>query len=198
MSHRGFASPGDGQPNDGPSAVLEKLRIRLLDLTLANRLLNFKQTGPRVVRVIDELPDQLFERLRADEELELLPVPEPPPNHPLRKGAAGAEKGARLVGAATYATEIGFATSYELPSPKRRTAATKHADNAIQTLLFPADLEKILRTLASDSRAALEEKGSNILYLSFGFLEWYEAENSEKASTVDHTPCAHRLATGVW
>src|SRR5688500_20116382 len=47
---------------------LEKLRLRLLDLTLRNRLISFKHSGRdrRYLRVIDELPDELFARLSSD------------------------------------------------------------------------------------------------------------------------------------
>lgn len=194
MGGSGTASPAQGQGQNGqavrstrsegdPATVLERLRTRLLDLTLSNRLLNFKQSGARVVRVIDELPDQLFERLRSGAELEIVPVPEPPRDHPLRARMSGSEKAARLASASAYAAELGLATSFDLPQPSGGAAPDKHADDAVQTLLFPNDLEKALRAIASDARSALEEKGSNILYLIFGFLEWYEAESSERIIT---------------
>ncbi len=42
---------------------LEKLRLRLLDLSGRNRLLNFKfsERSRTQVRLVDELPDQVFE-----------------------------------------------------------------------------------------------------------------------------------------
>ena len=48
---------------------MAKLRLRLLDLTARNPLLNFRHTskGGRLVRVIDELPDALFSRLDDDQ-----------------------------------------------------------------------------------------------------------------------------------
>jgi len=46
---------------------LDALRRRLLDLTTRNPLLAFKHSGRsrRFIRVIDELPDQLYTRLSA-------------------------------------------------------------------------------------------------------------------------------------
>ena len=46
-------------------AALAKLRIKLLDLTNRNRLLNFRfsETSRKLVRVVDALPDELFRRL---------------------------------------------------------------------------------------------------------------------------------------
>ncbi|MBB1364454.1 DUF4011 domain-containing protein [Shewanella sp. SR44-4] len=38
---------------------LQSIRNRLLDLTNRNRLLNFKHTTSGLIRIIDEMPDQL-------------------------------------------------------------------------------------------------------------------------------------------
>ena len=42
---------------------IEAARKNLLDLGLRNRLLNFKIDGQRVIRVFDELPDQVYDTL---------------------------------------------------------------------------------------------------------------------------------------
>lgn len=44
------------------ASTIEKLRLKLLDLSLRNPLLNFKFTK-RTLRLIDELPDQVFSSL---------------------------------------------------------------------------------------------------------------------------------------
>ena len=41
---------------------LEKLRKKLLNLSARNRLLNFKHTKSSSLRIIDEVPNQLFEK----------------------------------------------------------------------------------------------------------------------------------------
>jgi hypothetical protein len=140
--------------------ALAQLRTRLLDLTLTNRLLQFKH-GARTVRVIDELPDQLFARLRNGDELEFVPVPEP---H-VEKGAPAnpRKKPEREAAARAHAQGLGLATGYDLPEPTPGAAPERHTDKSIQTLFFPADLETVLRAIASDARSAIEEKGSNIL-----------------------------------
>ncbi len=48
--------------------TIDKLRLKLLDLTTRNPLISFKHTSRtrRYVRVIDELPNQLFEKLADD------------------------------------------------------------------------------------------------------------------------------------
>src|SRR5713226_545215 len=53
-------------------ATIEKLRTKLLDLSLSNRLLNFKpsEKSKTHIRIIDEIPEILFEKLEAGKELE--------------------------------------------------------------------------------------------------------------------------------
>ena len=55
------------------------LRMRLLDLTNSNRLLNYKfsSRSRRHVRLLNQLPDQLIERLEDDKRLVFRSLPEP-------------------------------------------------------------------------------------------------------------------------
>ncbi|MEP7243797.1 MAG: DUF4011 domain-containing protein, partial [Gammaproteobacteria bacterium] len=62
---------------------IERLRLKLLDLTNRNRLLNFKftESSRKFVRVVDELPDVLYRRLTDESEPKKLffaPLPKPP------------------------------------------------------------------------------------------------------------------------
>lgn len=52
------------------------------------------------------------------------------------------------------------------------------ADHNIETNRNVTDLQKTLRNLRSKANTAIEEQGINVLYLSFGFLQWTEAEHS--------------------
>jgi very-short-patch-repair endonuclease len=60
-------------------ATIDKLRAKLLDLTMANRLLNFKpsEKSKSHVRVIEEIPEALFEELESGRELEFAWIEEP-------------------------------------------------------------------------------------------------------------------------
>ena len=80
-------SPSDPISGDGVTdphaehiaAQLEEFREQLLGMTLRNHLLNCPH-GPRVlaqVRVVDELPDAVFERLEVGDEYTFLPLPSP-------------------------------------------------------------------------------------------------------------------------
>lgn len=60
--------------------ALEKLRLRLLDLTRRNRLLNFKHSPGKCIQFVEAQPDSVFHRLTegTDRKIVLLPIPEPP------------------------------------------------------------------------------------------------------------------------
>jgi transcription elongation GreA/GreB family factor/very-short-patch-repair endonuclease len=153
---------------------LERLRRRLLDLTNRNRLLNFRHPKRSSLRAVDELPDFLYEQLLDDKILTYIPVPEPSDEEIEESGfeerPTPAEWGAKL----------GLNTSYEMPEsyPMSDQVPEKHVDQFIQTLLYPSDLEAVLRRIRSLSQTAIEESGTNMLYLAFGFLEWSDSDDS--------------------
>lgn len=65
------------------------------------------------------------------------------------------------------------------PAPIKAVPPEKHTDSVIQTLFYPEELETIVRGLSQKAESAVQEMGTNILYLSFGFLEWSEADHSD-------------------
>ena len=63
-------------------AKLEEQRKRLLDLTSRNKLLNYKHAGanPRskrqsYLRIVDEIPEFIIERLESEKNFELIAKP---------------------------------------------------------------------------------------------------------------------------
>jgi very-short-patch-repair endonuclease len=60
-------------------ATIEKLRAKLLDLSMANRLLNFKpsEKSKSHVRIVDEIPELLFDKLESGKALEFSWIEEP-------------------------------------------------------------------------------------------------------------------------
>ena len=147
------------------------MRLRLLDLTNRNRLLNFPLERPTKtkLRVVDELPDALFGQLIDGRELVFKAVPRPRPT--------ASRPDTRSLAAIQHAQELGIACAFDLPVPGRQddsAPAARHVDRQIQTLHYPEELESILRKISGDARLAIEETGSNMLYLAFGLLEWYE------------------------
>lgn len=168
---------------------LERIRLRLLDLTNRNRLLNYRHTKRSSLRIVDEVPDQLTEMLLDGRELFFKPVLQPrrpswqwdpqalsDPN--LQGPGAGRER-PRLPSPREHAEHLGIRTSFDLPSTPESEDA-RHSDRQIQTLHYPEELESILRSIASSARLAIEETGTNMLYLAAGFLEWYESEDSRQ------------------
>ncbi|PZV07295.1 MAG: hypothetical protein DCF22_22255 [Leptolyngbya sp.] len=69
--------------DDLVAQYLERLRLRLLDLSGRNRLLNFKfsERSRTQIRLVDELPDQVFEKLERGTALTIASLPEHP-EHP--------------------------------------------------------------------------------------------------------------------
>ncbi|AHE97556.1 DUF4011 domain-containing anti-phage protein Hhe [Thioalkalivibrio paradoxus] len=168
---------------------LESLRRRLLDLTARNRLLNFTHGRAGNVRVIDELPNELHRLLLSETELRFSAVPDPTREQLIEFGYlrndpdTGLDERLRKdPTAAEWARTLGLATDYELPNPPEEgQPAAKHRDRAVQTLMFPAEMEARLRKLRNSAETAIEETGANICYVAFGFLEWFENTGSDKA-----------------
>ena len=81
---------------------------------------------------------------------------------------------------AEYARAHGYEPSYDLPEPDGAQPPHHHTDNEVQTLLLPEQMERKLSGLTQQARSALQEMGTNTLYVAVGFLEWYESQSSAK------------------
>src|SRR5271170_3674748 len=169
---------------------LKEIRTRLLDLTNRNKLLNFRfpSRSTSYLRVVDVNLETVFKHIteeqkdNGDKSLFLAAVPEPPSNR--TPGGAG-EK----LTAEAYAARLGWNTSYDLPE----TAAVPHDDSPTEDVTPPDiydgrlpvlhyidRLNTISRNIADAAKTAIEESGANMLYLSLGYLEWYESDDSEE------------------
>lgn len=172
----------------GAFQSLNNLRKRLLDLTARNRLINFRHTKTGSLRIIDELPNQLVETLLADKVMRFTAIPEPTEEELIAAGYLEVDEESQQVvrlrndpDAAQWAKHLGFAISYEAPESSADDVSGKHSDNAIHTLLYPDEMEARLAGLMQAAESAIQEMGANILYLAFGFLEWYESSSSDSA-----------------
>jgi hypothetical protein len=167
-------------------SALENLRIRPLDLSARNRLLNYRHGRTGNLRIVNELPDQLYELLLTEQELRFLPVPEPIRKQLLEaayiqidKETDQEEQSKKPPSAEEWARWLDIQTSYELPEPcGSGETPYKHRAKALRVLLFPYELEARLRDLRSKAETAIEETGANILYLVLGFLGWFESLES--------------------
>lgn len=169
---------------DDAAGALREIRQRLLDLSRRNPLLNYRHPRGKSLRVVDEVPDQLFERLLSGEAFVFEPLPRVPLKHEsmpdkvreFLESQSSWHRPSRNEWARMHDIEPGF----ELPVDGK--GDRRHDDLVIQTLLFPDELETRLRSMAAHARTAIEESGANILNLAFGFLEWREADHSEVSS----------------
>lgn len=150
---------------------LDVLRRRLLDLKTSNPQLNMR-LGKSYVRVVDEVPEQIFEALDAGRAFEFASLPKPMPKR--------SEAGSSAPDILEVARASGIDPSYELPTPAA-TPASKHSDNRIQTLLFPDDLDSVLERLRRRAKTLLEELGVPTLHIVFGSLEWFDSDASDRA-----------------
>jgi very-short-patch-repair endonuclease len=78
---------------------------------------------------------------------------------------------------ADHARRYGIDPNVELGASK---AKPSHDDAELQTLKFPDELERILSNVIADARLSEQEMGISTLFLAFGFLEWYDADASDK------------------
>ena len=212
-------------------AQIGEFRKQLLGMTLRNNLLNCPH-GPRVqaqVRVVDELPDIVFERIEAGGDFMFLSLPEPRDqpddedsdeflealarhkresatyaaaieqvsaqrdrtgglvsierearDHVRLRLGMGEWESERGLSAEALCRRRGIDSGYELPSSSQEESAARHHDTALQTLFPEDDLSASLARLRDRARSSINQTGVATLFASFGFLEWFESDDSDQ------------------
>ncbi len=184
---------------------LEIARGKLLDLSLRNRLLNFRPTRRRSIRVIDEVPAEVYDILvLAEKSMHFRPGEQgadvqsgdrTPPSEAGRDGPAAPEPGveepqppagdqdsAPVRGEEGQDSVPGLTREetsqlWEMP-PADSQEPDRHLDRYLQTALESQELQERLYFLYQESASSMEETGYSILYLALGFLEWQEVDAS--------------------
>lgn len=133
------------------NAKLNTWKKKLLDTSKRNQLLNFKDYKSSTLAIQEPTIEELWERLVVQER---------PLKFPLPKGNPLLDE--------IYSPAISDVTSYENP-------------DGVVTNKSIEDLLRTLRNLRAKAKLGMEEQGINFLYLSFGFLNWKEQENSEQS-----------------
>ena len=153
--------------------ALGQLRLRLLDLSGRNRLLNFKHTPGRSLQFVTGQPAAVYQRLidapnRAV--VSIAGLPEPP-----RK--VWVERNGRLSrpDPREWARQNEIPTSYDLD-----IVAPEDNGARLRALLYPDDLAKNCRKVEREAVSAIEETGANMLFLVLGFLEFPDQRNSDR------------------
>jgi len=148
---------------------LENIRLQLLDLGLrGNTMLHFAPRGSKYVSVVDEKSASVFDILVTqgksmsflarpsiyNEEGEILSD---------NQKSEGCEK---------------------LPPLEEYLAKTKgddrFSDLDLQTSLSGEQLDVRLLKIENEAKTIFQEKGIDVLYLSLGFLQWFDDKNSSK------------------
>lgn len=210
--------------------VYGRLRLKLLDLTKKNRMLNYNlgNRSKRHLQIVDEVMDEIYKKLAGDDatlRIEPLDEPEDVPPEEKTEEFVGALEHAKVsnleyltklealesagrddelalaklerelrdhirsefglpprpkkaeINRADLARLAGINPNFELGPVKTKPS---HGDMALQTLKFPDELDRIMGKIVADAKLAEQEMGISTLFLSFGFLEWYESDASDK------------------
>lgn len=142
-----------------PRDRLERWQRKLLDLSLRNNLLNFKE-GKKSLKLEAPDPGALEDILATGQSLKLLTRPD------LMDGADPRER------------EL-----YE--QREREDVRRRHAEDALWrrevfVALTGREMESRLTELYRGARTALQEGGANTLFLAVGFLKWTREDKDDK------------------
>lgn len=140
---------------------LEDARYSLLDLTLRNKLINYKPRKDRSIAVRDEEPRELYDILV------------------LRERRMQFHAGRGNGDSKTDDGEPDDAPSaiWTPPEPDAETP-DHHRDLFLETALKPEVLQRRLFKIAQEAQSIFDEQGYTVLYLALGFLEWRETQTS--------------------
>lgn len=151
--------------------ALAKLRLRLLDLTSRNRLLNFKHSPGKSLQLVDCSPHAVFAKLIGNQgaTVPINAVPEPQRDRWVLINGRLTRPDVR-----EHAKHCGINTSPELPAKDSGDGA------ATRALYYPDELARHCRKLAREARSAIEETGANMLFLVVGFLEFPDRQDNDR------------------
>lgn len=142
-----------------PEGRLARWKSKLLDLTLRNRLINFKQTKIMLpLRVPD--PAHLEDALADGQEWKFRPLPHIMQGEDPRVASVAARRTGKD----------------PLETAARQALEQKELLAAVDSTVLDSRLYEIY----SAARLGLEEGGANTLYLALGFLRWAEDERAEQ------------------
>ena len=150
-----------GSPNPEPRAAsrIDLWKSRLLDLSLRNRLLNFRATKG-MIQILSFTPEHVEDELAADTDLKLNPRPKLPATDDLPDPTRRARP--------------------QLPDALRNFLREQLSHGRLHTTLEDAEHLRRLTDLYRAARLAMEENGTNTLYIVAGILEWRETAHSDR------------------
>lgn len=162
--------------------LLDSAREKLLDLTLRNTLLNYNIKKRGRLSIIDEMPNVLYDKLSSGSRMRFLPVPYPDIDDTTDDDEEEVDENTGLINVRTQAKRLNLNISEDAPNVVDSTEELleKHTDNYVQTLHYADTLDKICRRIRSNANTAIQETGTNMLYLAIGFLEWKPSKDNDR------------------
>lgn len=142
---------------------IEAWKNKLIDLSRRNRLLNFKPTKVTTIKIIKTIPSDIFKSMVND-----------------RKSfdfLSNDEDNEELF-------DESESKQYSVPGSQEDVPSTNefeinNTNSKLQTNLPYDTLNKNLKRIHFRANQLMEEQGYNILYITLGILEWYDADQSE-------------------
>ncbi len=154
-----YVPEGKEHKPDTPDSRVEQWKRKLLDLTLRNRLLNFKPTK-KSVPIFCPDPARLEDLLADGAKLKFTPLPE------IMEGGDPRKKELHQ---ARHGTD-----------PKKQFALMALERKELLADLSSRDMDDRLVGLYRLARREMEEGGANTLFLALGFLNWTQDGNSTR------------------
>jgi very-short-patch-repair endonuclease len=148
-----------GNIPEAPKGRVEHWKQKLLDLTLNNRLLNFKETK-QTIPLLCPQPEHMEDELAADQTFKILE------QTPLIAGTD--PRSLSLQAQQTEENPIIEHLMRELHAKRIRSSLTEK------------ELSRRLIELYRKARLQNEESGANTLFLALGFLEWKSNKDDER------------------
>jgi very-short-patch-repair endonuclease len=146
------------EESEGPVDRLERWKRKLLDLSLRNKLLNFKDTKKGLSIECPD-PARLEDLLSSGSKFRLLP----------RADVLGAED----------PRDAALFREQRHEDGRRRFLLEALERSELHTNLTESELDARLTELFRLVRTAFEEGGSNVLFLALGFLTWTQKDGSK-------------------
>lgn len=159
------------------TSALEQLRLKLLDLTGRNRLINFKHTAGKSLQFVEGQPAAIYQKLvesTSKAHISVLGLPEP-----ARRDWVDRNGRLQRPEPREWAKSVGVSTGYDISDTEEDSN-----ESNVRALMYPDDLAKHCRKIEREAILAIEETGANMLFLVLGFLEFPDQRDSDKTFTA--------------
>ena len=164
--------------SDSPLTIaLEQLRIKLLDLTARNRLINFKHSAGKSLQFVEGHPAAIYQKLveaNNKANISILGLPEP-----TRRDWVDRNGRLQRPDPREWAKSVDISTDYDISG-----VGEDSEESNVRAIMYPDDLAKHCRKIEREAILAIEETGANMLFLVLGFLDFPDQRDSDKIFTA--------------